>query len=87
MDLLDPKELSRCLDRYPMLELRELNEIGYEERVVRVLRKLRKSEADLFAEKKSAAWKVEIARVLCALKRTRRTHGSPADSTWETPAT
>ena len=45
-------------------ELQELNEIGYEELVAKLLRKRRKTEKHLQQDKKSASWKIEIAREL-----------------------
>jgi len=46
------------------LELRELNELAYEELVLKQLKKRRKTENDLLQDLKSADWKIAIARLI-----------------------
>ena len=45
-------------------ELRELNEMSYEELVQRCLRKRRKTQMHIDQDKKSASWKIAVAREL-----------------------
>ena len=45
-------------------ELQELNEMSYEDLVVRLLRKHRKTQKHIDKDKKSATWKITLAREL-----------------------